>query len=105
MIRPYSNPEFWPGDGRGAQGRGNNATASLGVQTLISPTLINEFRGGWLYTSHWFGLDGPTDYRTIPRINYNYGDYADTYVCWELPLSAPVQRSTTPRPGRRAPTR
>ena len=76
---PFSNAEFWPGDGRGAQGRLNNATASLGVQTLISPTLINEFRGGWLYTSQWFASDGPTDYRTIPRINYNYGDYADTY--------------------------
>jgi outer membrane receptor protein involved in Fe transport len=49
------------------------------VQTIVSPTLINEFRGGWLYTAQWFAQDGPTDYRTVPRINYNYGDYADTY--------------------------
>ena len=76
---PNSNPDFWPGDGRAAKGRSNNATASLGLQTLISPTMVNEFRGGWLYTAQWFGVDGPTDYRTVPRINYNYGDYADTY--------------------------
>ena len=30
---PHSNPDFWPGDGRAAQGRSNNATASLGMQT------------------------------------------------------------------------
>jgi hypothetical protein len=76
---PHSNPDFWPGDGRAARGRANNATASLGVQTLMSPTLINEFRGGWLYTSQWFASEGPTDYRTVPRINYNYGDYTDQY--------------------------
>ena len=76
---PYSNPDFWPGDGRGATGKSNNATASLGMQTLVSPTLINEFRGGWLYTAQWFAQGGPTDYRTVPRINYNYGDYTDTY--------------------------
>ena len=76
---PNSNPDFWPGDGRAAKGRSNNATASLGVQTLVSPNLVNEFRGGWLYTAQWFGVDGPDDYRTVPRINYNYGDYADTY--------------------------
>jgi len=77
---PYANAEFWPGDGRGATGTSNNATASLGLQTLISPTLINEFRGGWLYTAQWFGQDGPTDYRTVPRIVYNYGNYDDTYT-------------------------
>ena len=76
---PHSNPDFWPGDGRAAQGRSNNATASLGIQTIMSPTLINEFRGGWLYTAQWFAHDGPTDYRTVPRINYNYGNYNDTY--------------------------
>lgn len=41
---PHSNPDFWPGDGRAAQGKSNNATASLGVQTILSPSLINEFR-------------------------------------------------------------
>jgi hypothetical protein len=80
LDSPYSNPEFWPGDGRGAQRRSNNATASLGVQTIMSPTLINEFRGGWLYTADWFGQDGPTDYRTTPTINYGYGNYNDSWV-------------------------
>ena len=74
---PYSNPDYWPGDGRGAKGRSNNATASLGVQTLMSPTLINEFRGGWLYTAQWFGIDGPDGFRTNPTINYGYGNYND----------------------------
>ena len=76
---PYSNPDFWPGDGRAAKGRSNNATASLGVQTLISPTLINEFRGGWLYTAQWFAVDGSDGFYTNPTINYNYGNYNDNY--------------------------
>ena len=77
---PHSNADFWPGDGRGAKGKSNNATASLGVQTLMSPTLINEFRGGWLYTAQWFGIDGPQDYRTNPSINYGYGNYNDSWT-------------------------
>ena len=81
---PYSNADHWPGDGRGAKGRSNNATASLGVQTIMSPTLINEFRGGWLYTAQWFAVDGSDGFYTNPTINYNYGNYTDNY---DLPNS------------------
>jgi hypothetical protein len=76
---PYANPDYWPGDGRGAAQRSNNASVSLGVQTLMSPTLINEFRGGWLYTAAWFGTDGPDGFYTNPSINYGYGNYNDNY--------------------------
>jgi Carboxypeptidase regulatory-like domain/TonB dependent receptor len=81
---PYANPDHWPGDGRGSKGRSNNATASLGVQTIISPTLINEFRGGWLYTAQWFAVDGSDGFYMNPTINYNYGNYTDNY---DLPNS------------------
>ena len=81
---PTSDPDHWPGDGRGAARRSNNASASLGLQTLISPNLINEFRGGWLYTAAWFGVDGSEGFYTNPSINYGYGNYTDNY---QLPNS------------------
>jgi hypothetical protein len=81
---PNSNADHWPGDGRGAANKSNNASASLGVQTVLSPNLINEFRGGWLYTAAWFGIDGSEGFYTNPTINYGYGNYNDNY---ELPNS------------------
>ena len=81
---PNANADHWPGDGRGAANKSNNVSASLGFQTIVSPSLINEFRGGWLYTAAWFGIDGSDGFNTNPIINYNYGNYTDNY---ELPNS------------------
>jgi hypothetical protein len=82
--RPYTNPDHWPGDGRGAANISNNATTSLGLQTILSPNLINDFKGGWLYTAQSFGINGSDGFYTSPTINYNYGNYNDNY---ELPNS------------------
>lgn len=81
---PHNYSDHWPGDGRGAAQRSNNASAALGLETIISPTLLNQFKGGWLYTAAWFGMDGSEGFYTNPTINYNYGGYADNY---EMPNS------------------
>ena len=81
---PDANADHWPGDGRGAANKSNNASTSLGLQTIVSPNLINELRGGWLYTAAWFGIDGSEGFYTSPSINYGYGNYTDNY---ELPNS------------------
>lgn len=77
---PYAVADDWPGDGRGAANKSNNASASLGLQTILSPNLINEFRGGWLYTAAWFGIDGSEGFYTNPSIDYPYGNYDDNYA-------------------------
>jgi hypothetical protein len=81
---PNANADHWPGDGRGAANISNNATTSVGLQTILSPTLINDFKGGWLYTAQSFGINGSDGFYTSPIINYNYGNYNDNY---ELPNS------------------
>jgi hypothetical protein len=76
---PSSNADHWPGDGRGAGNRSNNATVSLGLDTTLSPHLVNQFTGGWLYTAAWFGQGGSTGFYTNPNISYGYGGYNDNY--------------------------
>ena len=60
-------------------------STSLGVQTILSPNLINDFKGGWLYTAQSFGVGGSEGFYTSPIINYNYGNYNDNYELPELP--------------------
>jgi hypothetical protein len=84
LDAPNANADHWPGDGRGAANTSNNVSTSLGVQTILSPNLINDFKGGWLYTAQSFGVGGSEGFYTSPIINYNYGNYNDNY---ELPNS------------------
>ena len=56
----------------------------VGLQTIMSRNLINDFKGGWLYTAQSFGINGSDGFYTSPIINYPYGNYADNY---ELPNS------------------
>ncbi len=81
---PTSYSDHWPGDGRGAAQKSNNASVSLGLDTNITPTLLNQFTGGWLYTAAWFGIGGSDGFYTNPTINYGYAGYTDNY---ELPNS------------------
>jgi hypothetical protein len=81
---PSSYSDHWPGDGRGAGRNSNNISVALGLQTIMSPTLVNELKGGWLYTQAAFGIGGSEDFYTSPTINYGYGSYNDNY---ELPNS------------------
>jgi hypothetical protein len=81
---PYANADHWPGDGRGAGQNSNNASVAFGVETVISPTLLNQFKGGYLYTAAAFGQDGSDGFYTNPTINYGYGGYTDNY---EMPNS------------------
>lgn len=79
LNAPNANADHWPGDGRGAGNKSNNVSTSLGLQTIVSPNLINEVRGGWLYTAAWFGFGGSEGFFTSPSINYGYGNYTDNY--------------------------
>ena len=81
---PSTLADHWPGDGRGAGNKSNNASVALGLQTILAPTLVNEVKGGWLYTSAAFGIGGSDGFYTSPNINYGYGNYNDYY---ELPNS------------------
>lgn len=61
-----------------AGNKSNNYTASLGFDWTISPTLVNSFKGGFLYNATWYA------YNAAPL--YASGASA---VIWNLPVSYP----------------
>ncbi|HEY3383530.1 MAG TPA: carboxypeptidase-like regulatory domain-containing protein [Vicinamibacterales bacterium] len=81
---PNANAEHWPGDGRGAGSNSNNVSMAFGLETIVRPNLLNQIRGGYLYTAAAFGQGGSDGYYTNPTIQYGYGGYDDNY---EVPNS------------------
>ena len=58
--QPASIIQALPGSGFTNSGAGNkfkNYTAAFGFDWTLSPTLINEFRAGFLYTANFFGYN------------------------------------------------
>ncbi|MBV9766469.1 MAG: TonB-dependent receptor, partial [Acidobacteriaceae bacterium] len=51
-----------------AGNRSNNYTAAIGLDWTISPTLINEFRGGFLYNATWFAYNAAPLYATEGQV-------------------------------------
>lgn len=73
MNSPGANQGFIPGDGAAGGNKSNAASAAFGLEWTISPTLINQFRGGYLYNANWYGQNGPTDFfKGAPIVNWNY---------------------------------
>jgi hypothetical protein len=55
-IQPSSTAPLFPGADFASQGAGfksNNATFAIGVDYIISPTVENQFKGGFLYNPVW----------------------------------------------------
>jgi hypothetical protein len=70
--QPGVNAGYLPGDGQGAGNKSNNFTAAYGLEWTISPTLINSFRGGYLYNSNVGNYNATPKYKTASAVNWNY---------------------------------
>jgi len=73
--RPGANAPNLPGpdfDKTGAGNRFKSYTAALGINYMFSPTLVNEFRGGFLYTANFFGYNGVTPTVDTQQISWNF---------------------------------
>lgn len=68
---PGGNAGYLPGDGQGAGSKANNFTSAYGMEWTISPTLINSFRGGYLYNSNVGNYNASPKYKTAPTVNWN----------------------------------
>ncbi|MGH9473798.1 MAG: carboxypeptidase regulatory-like domain-containing protein [Terriglobales bacterium] len=74
--QPGASAPPFPGSAfadREAGNYGTNYTGGLGVDWTLSPTLVNEFRAGYLYDANWFAPDSQPLYDTQPQINYALG--------------------------------
>ena len=68
-----TNPAFFPGSAFAGQAQTNfstNYTAAIGFDWTIRPTLINQFRGGYLYNSN--GYTNSQGYNTAPTLFWAY---------------------------------
>ena len=67
-------PDF-PGSAWAKTGAGDtskNYSASFGFDWTLSPTMVNEFRGGFLYNAALFGYNAPTLSAQVPQVGWNY---------------------------------
>jgi hypothetical protein len=61
VNQPNAAPPPFPGSGfsdRVANNKSNNYITSFGVNWTITPTLTNQFRGGYYYNAYWYDTGG-----------------------------------------------
>ena len=72
---PGANPPDFPGSAFANTGAGNrdkNYTVGLGFTWTLSPTLVNEFRGGFLYNVSVGAYNAPPLSLSNPQLGWNY---------------------------------
>lgn len=83
------NAAFPPFPGSGFSGleasnKFSNYTTSLGLNWVLSPTMVNQFRGGYYYNAAWYGYNAGTGYLTQPIVNWAIpsGSYTGVTYPW-----------------------
>jgi len=74
-IDPNANAPNLPGSAFAKTGAGNqfkSYTASFGFDWTLSPSLVNEFRGGFLYNGNFFAYNGVTPTANTQQISWNF---------------------------------
>lgn len=79
MMSQYNQPgntaPTFPGSGFANQEAGNqtkNFTGSYGFDYVFSPSLINQFKAGYLYDATLFAYNAAPLYVNEPSVNWNY---------------------------------
>lgn len=68
------NPSFFPGTATSTGNKNTYSTSAVGVEWTISPTLVNQFRGGYLHNIVWNSYN-PGQYDDSSQIvNWNYAN-------------------------------
>lgn len=67
-----------------AANKGNSYIGSLGIGWTITPSLINQFRGGYYYNFLGYALGSSPDWVTEPQVSWNYGTSGQGF---QLPVS------------------
>ena len=86
--QPGASAPFFPGSlsNTGALNKHKDYTTSLGIDWTISPTLINQFRGGYYYNAYWYAYGATNAYLTNPMVNFA-GDIATSAQQYNLPVT------------------
>jgi carboxypeptidase family protein len=76
FSQPGAAAPFLPGAGFSdqlASSTGKNYIGSLGIGWTITPSVINQFRGGYYYNFSGTGQGSKPDWVTQPQVSWNYG--------------------------------
>lgn len=60
----------------GANNKDTNYTAAFGFDWTLSPTVVNNFRGGFLYNSNIGAYNAPPLLQNLPQLGWNYTSVA-----------------------------
>lgn len=70
---PNAGAPPFPGSGFSgltASSKASNYTSSLGLNWILSSTMVNQFRGGYYYNANWYAYDATNGYLTQPIVNW-----------------------------------
>jgi len=85
--QPNAASPYFPGSAFAAQAGANKSTnyiGSLGLGWTITPTLINQFRGGYYYNWYAYAFGSKPDWVTTPAVTWAYGTSGQTF---NLPIA------------------
>ena len=75
-TEPGVNPPDFPGSTWSKTGAGKvfskNYSASLGIDWTLSPNVVNNFRGGYLYNASLFSYNAPPVDVNVPQVAWGY---------------------------------
>lgn len=72
---PSTTAALFPGSGFSNQAVGNssnNLVATYGFDTVITPSLVNQFKAGYLYDNYKYAYNAQPLYETEPTVDYNF---------------------------------
>jgi hypothetical protein len=76
-VSPTATAPNLPGPDFAKTGSGNrfkSYTAAAGIDYTFSPSLINDFRGGFLYNANFFAYNGVTPTTTTQQLAWNFAN-------------------------------
>jgi len=82
VNQPNASAPFFPGtdfSNQAASYKANNYIASFGVNWSVTPTLVNQFRGGYYYNAFWYAFGGNPAWDTIPQVNWGIASSGETF--------------------------
>ena len=85
--QPNASAPFFPGPAfanQAAKNTNDNYTTSIGFDWTISPTLMNQFRGGYYYNWYAYAFGGKPLWDTQPQVSWAI---ADSGTEFNLPVS------------------
>jgi Carboxypeptidase regulatory-like domain len=87
INNPNAAAPFFPGSGfanTAGSNKSSNYTASIGVSWTITPTLTNQFRGGYYYNWYVYSAGATPTWLTVPQVSWAIASSGQTF---NLPVS------------------